>query len=203
MEKVVVTEELYIHSWSIIPLRGNVRTVWMEWCCDLDWTTNGGVRVKHPDQGAKSNVGWMSSSSVPSGRKNRGQGISSRERTRDIHLVYELPFSASHEKEAFDSSFSPFRKHRTRSISRLISRHACLQVQLSLQSHTPPHPRLSMFLSVADKTSFPFPLEFLLRRPLGRPSPSDPFANSNLFPRASLHPITILSFLTARSPRQF
>jgi hypothetical protein len=75
-----------------------------------------------------------------------------------------------------------------------------LQIPLPcLQSHIPPDPRLSVFPSVADKTSFPFLPEFLFRIPLHQILCKFKFISSS----ASVHPIPIFSFLTARSPRQF
>jgi hypothetical protein len=69
-----------------------------------------------------------------------------------------------------------------------------------LQSHIPPHPRLSVFPSVADKTSVPFPFQNFSSESLSiRSLCKFKFISSS----ASVHPIPIFSFLTARSPRQF
>jgi hypothetical protein len=69
--------------------------------------------MKRPDRGAKSYVEGVASSStsVPSGRKDRGQGRSSRDRTKELYIsecLWAGAFSASHEREAPDSF--PFAK---------------------------------------------------------------------------------------------
>src|ERR1700755_1067190 len=142
----------------------------MEWCRSLDRTTSEGGRMRRPDRGAKSYVEGVASSStsVPRGRKDRGQGRSSRDRTRAIHIrcLWAGAFSASHEREGPDSF--PFA--RCASLACTLS-YSDLQISLPcLQSHIPPDPRLSVFPSVADKTSFPFPSRISLQNP----SPSDP-----------------------------
>lgn len=125
--------------------------------------------MKRPDRGAKSCVeGVASSTSVPRGRKDRGQGRSSRDRTRAIHIrcLWAGAFSASHEREAPDSF--PFAK--CASLACTLS-YTDLQISLPcLQSHIPPDPRLSVFPSVADKNVIPISFQNSLQNP----SPSDP-----------------------------
>ena len=155
----------------------------MEWCCSLDRRTSEGGEMKRPDRGAKSCVGGVASSSSPRGRKDRGQGRSSRDRTRAIHIRRSwCVHRASHEREAPDSfpfaTDCPF-----------------LQIRSSFhtpQSHIPPDPRLSVFPSAADKTSSRFLLpEFSLERPPIRSHCQFKFVSSH-------HPIPIFSFYTAR-----
>jgi hypothetical protein len=150
--------------------------------------------MKRPDRGAKSYVGGVASSSVPRGRKDRGQGRSSRDRTRAIHircLWAGVQVPATREKHLIRSLFAT-----CASLACTLSFPDLKISLLLLQSRIPPDPRVAVFPSVADKTSFAFPFQNSLQNPLHQ----IPFANSNLFPPASVHPIPILSFLTARSP---
>ncbi len=67
--------------------------------------------MKRPDRGAKSYVGGVSSSSAPRGRKDRGQGRSSRVGTRAIHI--RLRFSCLHLSFLDLSIHPPFSPNHT------------------------------------------------------------------------------------------
>lgn len=135
----------------------------MEWCCSLDRTTNEGV-MKRPDRGAKSYVGGVASSRVPKGRKDRGQGRSSRDRTRAIHIRMLM---------GGRSVPATTEKHLIRSLFATCASLAIFEIRdrSSLPPITyPPRSRVSVFPSVADKTSFAFPFQnFSSESP-----PSDP-----------------------------
>ena len=169
----------------------------MEWCCSLDRTRSEGGRMKRPDLSCVEGVA-SSSTSVPRGRKDRGQGRSSRDRTRAIHIrcLWAGALSASHEREAPDSF--PFAKMRFSCLHPVIPRSTNLNHPYS--NHiSRPIPGSPRSLPVADKTSFPFPFWNFSKESLSiRSLCKFKFISSS----ASLHPIPIFSFLTARSPRQ-
>jgi hypothetical protein len=135
----------------------------MEWCCSLDRRTSEGVRMKRPDRGAEGYDGGVASSSALNGRKVRGQGRSSRDGRRAIHIRRR--------------SLCPVPATREKHLIRSLSRHALLlpaschsqifrSLSPSLQSHSPPDPRLSRSLPSLTKRHSPFPFQNSLQKSL-------------------------------------